>query len=328
MDDLITREQEKKIRQRQRRVRKLMATFVLALVVAFFLGVGIGRLTALHDVDVAVRDQGYENPQLGKLLSIVHGNEEEETETQTQELEPEVLEVVGTPQDYTRRTALEEIKSRADKDERYLAIYENDSIYPDRLLVDLANNPEMLDFVAGYPDGGSEEDALTKQELKAKCPLLLQWDSRWGYQKYGDSSCIAVSGCGPTALAMAVVSLTDEEVTPAEVAQYAMDHGYYLKGTGTLWKLMTDGAAHYGLNSEKIRINQEEMEQALDYGNVLILSVKKGDFTNIGHFIVVYGYDENGFMVNDPFCKYKSSLQWSYDQLSKQTKAVWSLHKK
>lgn len=324
MDEQLTREQEKKIRQRQRRVRKLMATFVLTLVVAFFLGVVVGRLTALHEVDMVVRDQGYENPQLGKLLSIVRRAESEETE-ETETEEPEILEEVGVPQSYSKTQALNIIKERGEEDARYLDIYDNSAIYPERLLVDLANNPEMLEFVANYPDGGAEDDSLTEKELKAKCPLLLQWDSRWGYNTYGDSSCIAVSGCGPTALAMAVVALTDEEVTPAEVAQYAMDHNYYLKGTGTLWKLMTDGAAHYGLNSEKIGINQKEMEDALDYGAILVLSVKKGDFTNIGHFIVVYGYDENGFKVNDPFCKYKSSLQWSYEQLSKQTKAVWSM---
>ena len=323
MSEEISREQEQRNRKRQKKVRKLMGSFGVALVVSFFLGVVVGRLTALHDVDMAVRDQGYENPQLGKLLAIVHRGEDEPEETETEEAE--ILPEVGKPQNYTDNQVMSILEANAQTDSRYAAICENRDIYPSRLLLDLVNNPEMVDFVANYPGDSAPEDSLTEKELASKHPLFLQWDPRWGYHEYGDGSNIAVSGCGPTALAMVVVSLTDQEVTPSEVAQYAMDHNYYLKGTGTLWKLMTDGASHYGLNSEKININEEEMKEALDYGGILVLSMKKGDFTNIGHFIVVYGYDENGFKVNDPFCKYRSSIPWEYDVLSKQIKGVWKM---
>ena len=44
------------------------------------------------------------------------------------------------------------------------------------------------------------------------------------------------------------------------------------------------------------------MKAELDAGRFLICAMKKGDFTAAGHFIVVYGYDESGFLVNDPNC--------------------------
>ena len=45
-------------------------------------------------------------------------------------------------------------------------VYDNADAYPQKLLVALCNNPEMIDFVKGYPDAdGSGEGWLTKNEL-------------------------------------------------------------------------------------------------------------------------------------------------------------------
>jgi hypothetical protein len=49
-------------------------------------------------------------------------------------------------------------------------------------------------------------------------PLFLQWDKRWGYERYG-SDYLAITGCGPTCLAMAGYYLTgDASFDPALVA--------------------------------------------------------------------------------------------------------------
>ena len=46
----------------------------------------------------------------------------------------------------------------------------------------------------------------------------------------------------------------------------------------------------------------------INEGKVLICSVKKGVFTAAGHFIVIYGYDEAGFKVNDRKCVARSKF--------------------
>ena len=193
------------------------------------------------------------------------------------------------------------------------------------LVMDLVVNPEMISFVCDYPDGVGLEAEIRPSEMEQDCPLFLQWDKRWGYQKYGKSSTIAVSGCGPTALAMVATALTHEPVTPLEVADYAMEKEYYIPGVGTMWSLMTTGAAHYGLDSEQMEPDEYGMKKMLDRGEILICSMRKGDFTINGHFIVIYGYDSDGFLVNDPMCIYRSKQHWTFKRLHKQFKAIWSL---
>ena len=247
---------------------------------------------------------------------------------------------VPKPEDYTLFQALKVIRGKEDSDERYSKILEDPSIYPEKLLINLANNPEQLDFVYNYPQDTTDNSkaVLTEDEKNAKCPLFIQWDKRWGYLTYGVEdekengenveSNIAISGCGPTALAMVVEGLTkDSSITPAVVAEYAMNNGHYMNGTGTAWSLMLEGAKDFGLTSERIGINPSTMKKALDKGAFLILSMQPGDFTIGGHFIVIYGYDDNGFYVNDPNCVARSR-QWTYDELSGQIKGIWSLRTK
>lgn len=49
-----------------------------------------------------------------------------------------------------------------------------------------------------------------------------QNDPRWKNLPYGVGNTIGEAGCGPTALAIAVASLTDKKVTPPEMADWAV----------------------------------------------------------------------------------------------------------
>ena len=128
---------------------------------------------------------------------------------------------------------------------------------------------------------------------------------------------------------MAVVALTgNEEATPAAIAKFAMQEGFYMSGTGTMWSLMTEGAAAYGVRSEQINISQTEIKQHLDQGDIVICSVRQGDFTTGGHFILLYDYDDEGFSINDQFSLYRSGQKWDYGKIRSQIKAVWALKAK
>ena len=114
-------------------------------------------------------------------------------------------------------------------------IFEKNYLYPENMLEALANNPEMAGFVAGSPEEeGKYEAVLTDSEKEQEYPLFLQWDPRWGYQQYGENSCIGLVGCGPTCLSMAAYYLTgDESLTPDCIAEFSMENDYYVEGVGT-----------------------------------------------------------------------------------------------
>ncbi|MCI8448046.1 MAG: secreted protein containing domain of murein hydrolase [Eubacterium sp.] len=206
-------------------------------------------------------------------------------------------------------------------------IYKNRDEYPEALLNAYINNPEMEDFVAGYLNAdktSSQNEGLTAQEKEESFPLLLQWDKRWGYAPYG-GSIIGLSGCGPTCLSMVLITLTGNETqTPAQVAQFSAANGYYIEGSGTAWSLMTEGAAQLGLSARELPLAESTMKSALDNGQPIICSMAPGDFTTEGHFILIYGYNEDGFLVNDPNCRSRSSQSWTFERLSGQIKNLWA----
>lgn len=238
------------------------------------------------------------------------------------------LDYVERPVKRTRAEAIEKIKDLAVEFPQLAEVVEKESEYPDGILTSVANNPEMTDFACGYLEAdGSVTDGFTEKELQQAYPLFLQWDIRWGYYPYG-ITVMGDSGCGPTCLSMAIFYLTrNEEITPDVIGKYSMENGYYITDIGTSWALLDDYPALHGLNTAAILVDEDAMKDELDKGNILICSTRPGHFTAGGHFIVIYGYDENGFKVNDPKCVYRSNLNWSYDEISADIKQIWSIGK-
>lgn len=229
------------------------------------------------------------------------------------------------PVQRTEEEVQKKLEEMAKKHKEYKDILEHYEDYPETYLAALANNPEMLDYVKGYLDSHGVLDAkLTKSEKKEDYPLFIQWDKRWGYASYGTSS-IGISGCGPTCLSMVIYGLTENELaTPDKVARYSEEQGYYIEGTGTSWELMTDGAAAFGVTGSELSLDESSMKQALDAGHPIICAVRAGDFTAAGHFIMIYGYDKKGFIVNDPNSRTRSEKRWTYEELNGQIKNLWS----
>ena len=197
--------------------------------------------------------------------------------------------------------------------------------YPDILLEDLKRNPEMLEFVEGNNDVHKKSsEGLTFEERKKKVPLFIQWDKRWGYEPYGTSD-IGISGCGPTCMAMVIYSLTrNTEATPLVLAQKSMNEGYYVEGIGTSWKFMREAALDYGVIASQFdMLGEQEMADRLKDGNLIICAMGPGDFTNSGHFIVIYDYSRKKFSVNDPFSYTNSSKKWEYTTLISQCQQIW-----
>lgn len=232
-----------------------------------------------------------------------------------------VAERLKTPKDAMAETvSIEEIKESSE----WKSVFNNQAQYPEYLLKALELNPELIDFVKNFPEAEGEAIGdITAQEEKEKYPLFLQWDSRWGYVPYGDNV-IGLSGCAPTCLSMVVYSLTrNKTATPDMFAEYSMKQGYYVEGTGTSWELLTDIPSKYKVKGKTLGLDEIAMKNHLDKGNLIICSMGPGDFTMTGHFIVLYGYRNGAFLVNDPYSRIRSSESWDYETLQGQIKNLW-----
>ncbi len=205
-------------------------------------------------------------------------------------------------------------------------ILEHYDQYPEELLEMLSRNEDMLDFVLGYPEKKGQVFANDVGNVeKGTVPLLLQYDEGWGYGDYG-SSCVAISGCAPACLSMVYAGLTgDNSVTPYTVARYADENGYYVAGQGTSWSLITKGCGHFGLQGTELPLSESKVFGALENGQPIICSMRPGDFTTTGHFIVLTGVRDGKITVNDPNSRERSGKLWDYDRLSGQINNLWAM---
>ena len=239
------------------------------------------------------------------------------------------LPQVDKPVKRTNREVLDRLEELAEDSELIDEILQGHEQYSDDMLKALANNPEMADFVRNSLEAKAKVNnaKLSVLEKGQEFPLFLQWDPRWGYAEYGENN-IGLSGCGPTCVSMALYYLLgDESITPDKVAEYSMENGYYVMGTGTAWALLEAMPAEYGIKVTQPSKTEQNMKNELDAGGVIICSMKAGDFTDGGHFVVIYGYDEDGFLINDSNCVARSRQKWPYSALKKQLKNIWVYHK-
>ena len=204
----------------------------------------------------------------------------------------------------------------------------NSTQYP-KQLKDLAlKNEEALEFVYDYPAEHVKEHTidLTEEASVDSVPLFVQWDKRWGYEKYSGNF-FAASGCGPTTLSMVVVYLThNREASPIAVAKYSKEAGYSVDGSGSSWTLISEGCRHYGVKAKAVALDESRMKAELDEGHPIVVNVGPGDFTDTGHFMVITGYDDEGFSINDPNSIEKSGKRWLFRNISSQIRAVWSMY--
>lgn len=258
--------------------------------------------------------------QYGRIETSVKAAPQEETDY----VSSIAIMNVEKPVQRTRAETLQRLEELGKGNPDIAAISRSSSQYPENLLAALANNPEMADFVAGYLEKERNTvSGLTNSEKEQDFPLLLQWDPRWGYQSYGTDN-IGLAGCGPTCMSMVLFYLTgDEKLTPDRIAACSMENGYYVEGTGTAWALMEDMPKLYDIKVTKPRMSERAMKSVLDNDGVLICAMGEGDFTVSGHFIVIYGYDAEGFMINDPNCVARSRRRWTFDELEPQFKSIW-----
>lgn len=201
------------------------------------------------------------------------------------------------------------------------------SKYPQSLIDLLERNPETEDFVLNYPFRDEAALEVFSYDLSEGVPLMMQWDKRWGYEKYG-SDVVGITGCGPVCLAMAGYYVTgDESFNPADMVEFAKQNGYYSSGNGSSWTLISEGGVKLGLKVTEIPLVKKKIMNHLEAGNPIICAMGKGDFTTSGHYIVLVGTEDGLIRVNDPNSYANSEKLWSYEQMESQFRNLWVIEK-
>ena len=73
----------------------------------------------------------------------------------------------------------------------------------------------------------------------------------------------------------------------------------------------------------EISPDKERVIANLEVGNPIICVEGPGDFTTTGHFIVLTGYQNGRFTVNDPASEVRSAQTYAYDEFQDQVKNLW-----
>ena len=139
-----------------------------------------------------------------------------------------------------------------------------------------------------------------------------QNDPRWSSNKFiqsngtDDGATMASSGCGPTAMAMALSDATNSRITPTQTARLAQAMGDRDE-TGVNWNFVGDAANYYGVNAiQSLNPSKNFIESSLRTGSPLVLSGQSDGssnsiYTSSGHYVVANGIDGSGnVMINDP----------------------------
>lgn len=241
--------------------------------------------------------------------------------------EPKVKETSAKVEDNIEKTSEAETQKKDTLQQRIDKVKANATTlnYPPNVIELLNKNTETIQFVENYGEKKDNPcpDTIGTNLEKGQIPLLLQWDERWGYAPYG-TSIIAVSGCGPTCMSMVVAGLTgDASVTPDKVAAYGSANGYVDEENNTLWRFMQEAPANWNVKARELPLIESQVQTELQAGHPIICSVTEGDFTTLGHFIVLTGYNNGTVTVNDPFSNKNSAKLWTFSAIQDQIKAMW-----
>ena len=148
------------------------------------------------------------------------------------------------------------------------------------------------------------------QDGAAEVVYFNQMDERYASQPYGTDN-IGGYGCGPACMAMVVSSLTEENIEPTEMAQWAYENGYWCKGSGSYHALIPGAAENWGLAVSGCTASEpQRILDALAEGKLVVAIMSKGHFTRGGHFIVLRGIKDGKVMVADPASYKRSGQMW------------------
>lgn len=137
-----------------------------------------------------------------------------------------------------------------------------------------------------------------------------QLDERYADKPYGTDH-IGGYGCGPTAMAIVVSTMTDDMVDPEEMAEWSYQNGYWCKGSGSYHALIPEAAKAWNLPVSGCQTSEpQRILDALSEGKLVVAIMSKGHFTSSGHFIVLRGIRDGKILVADSASYKRSEQLW------------------
>lgn len=158
---------------------------------------------------------------------------------------------------------------------------------------------------------------------QGEMPHLYQTDAAWCNLPYGGGT-VAQNACGPTAMTMLYVYFTgNTDMDPGTMSSWADANNYAPTGA-TEWSFMTEAAYAFGFYAEMVAPTRQTVESALRQGNPVICVVGAGDFTMLGHYIILKSIDERGMVeIYDPNSPDTSARKWDLVRVLNQADVAW-----
>lgn len=210
------------------------------------------------------------------------------------------------------------LTARLDQDDQIAQIASNADQYPDERLVELAlNEPDAISLVAGYLESDKTAQAYGEEASVGSYPQLFDWDSRWGTVDYAGSA-LAVTGSGPTVMAMATIGLTGStDNTPATIAALAENDGLATGDSSLSGDFFTTEANSLGVVYHTYDTSADNISAVLTSGTVLAMEVKADSLTPYEHWILVVEKGSDGtYTVHDPTSSSVTAKTWDADTLA------------
>ena len=244
----------------------------------------------------------------------------------------------GSPTEWNSRESAQE--ESAEHTEETKRVYCTESpIWPDydMVLASLAFQLESEEAVPAFggtvtAEKNGEKSGEESQE-QSEPGTVLSWegreiiyyrqtDERFAEKLFGEDP-IGRYGCGPTAMATVVSTLTETTIDPVEMAEWAYENGYWAAGSGAYHTLIAGAAKAFSLDCTSCdREDEETMKEALREGKLIVVLMGKGQFTDSGHFIVLYGVtDEGKIRLADPNSLARTEQEWELDVIIQEAKS-------
>lgn len=163
----------------------------------------------------------------------------------------------------------------------------------------------------------------------------LQTDPRWKNKPYRvprENSTIGDSGCGPTAAAMLIETITGKTYTPEDACAWSIAHGYKALRQGTYYAYFTPQFAEFGIDCQMLNWtntygkpdhpNHGKVVEKLKEGYYAIALMNKGLWTSSGHFVVLW-WQDGKVRINDPASTRAARVNGDIRTFRSQAKYYW-----
>ena len=153
---------------------------------------------------------------------------------------------------------------------------------------------------------------LQAQSVNLDVPYYVQGkDSSWADEKLGNKSSLTIRthGCALTCISMVMSHFSGKELTPSDMNKWlkrhngfldALDGERYLGEVSLNWPALADFNDGMVYTRFDWKVQPADLKLITYYLDEEIPVIAEVTYKNAPHYIVITGYNQQGFMINDP----------------------------